>query len=779
MTKKLPLEVKLSRKPTSRACVFCHQKHLQCDPSRPCKNCVKRCLGDTCVDVKRKKSKAALSPSKFSVSKTKTAKEKVCKIKKENKEKITKPRKPRAKKNSVNKSSMSKILQDDIRTSLHVVEPVPRNLQDSAITPGKDGIPQPDQNISLSILPKNQSFTNNGALKTITSSNLSIFKGLLQNILNSNDAYPNFGPPNESHLAMHNNNDNILNNSKNAKFFVGTPPAETSAKNTVDKLDFSNNLETSNATIPEVLHNSMNFQQLPKLDKLNHDKCEEGTDEKNFEIINNFDTEINFFDTNSETNPSTNGSNDICGPNNNFHMQEKDDTEFSNFFYDGLNNQVILRPFIRLSENDHAMSVSDSQSINSNFGTPVPPEIVNNTHVNSKVNSSSVDKHPYFIYNQFGNINNSYNSSEHNVQSTKEFIDNFKRNNMYKSPLYIRKKVFQEVGDLYAKFPIFDLNRLYKNHSNNRNSSGLGIHSNQNINDDINGRQYDDLKHIIEILCFNSMKSYQELIKYFYDRLYLQCIDNFERYHDSDLEKRKIFRQKLFFKILEKIWIMHNHFRIQSALIQTDFNSLTNFSDNLLNELMFHRQLLNFENMINSLTSTPAIIWRKSTEIVFISDELCILIGIKNKSKFLSRRRFLCEIIDELSILNYFKLCNSIFKNKDPGAYHSHHSEENFDALENELSDERINNGSCVLNGGMIRFNCKFINHNYNPNKTVLKKTEILLNEASKKSIFPYEINEELELQQRFISCSCILTIKKDMFDIPMLIVGQFLPILE
>lgn len=57
MTKKLPLHEKINRKPISRACAFCHQKHIQCDHGRPCKNCVKRGLGDTCTDVERKKAK--------------------------------------------------------------------------------------------------------------------------------------------------------------------------------------------------------------------------------------------------------------------------------------------------------------------------------------------------------------------------------------------------------------------------------------------------------------------------------------------------------------------------------------------------------------------------------------------------------------------------------------------------------------------------------------------------------------------------------------------------
>ena len=54
MTKKLTAEEKQNRKPINTACVFCHKKHLQCDVGRPCTNCVKRGLGDTCQDKERK-----------------------------------------------------------------------------------------------------------------------------------------------------------------------------------------------------------------------------------------------------------------------------------------------------------------------------------------------------------------------------------------------------------------------------------------------------------------------------------------------------------------------------------------------------------------------------------------------------------------------------------------------------------------------------------------------------------------------------------------------------
>lgn len=57
MTRKLSAQEKKERKPASRACVFCHRKHLQCSNERPCKNCVKRNIGHQCHDVIRKRAK--------------------------------------------------------------------------------------------------------------------------------------------------------------------------------------------------------------------------------------------------------------------------------------------------------------------------------------------------------------------------------------------------------------------------------------------------------------------------------------------------------------------------------------------------------------------------------------------------------------------------------------------------------------------------------------------------------------------------------------------------
>lgn len=57
MTRRLTPQEKKARRPASRACTFCHSKHLQCSNTRPCQNCVKRGIADGCRDVVRKRAK--------------------------------------------------------------------------------------------------------------------------------------------------------------------------------------------------------------------------------------------------------------------------------------------------------------------------------------------------------------------------------------------------------------------------------------------------------------------------------------------------------------------------------------------------------------------------------------------------------------------------------------------------------------------------------------------------------------------------------------------------
>lgn len=544
MTKKLPPHVKLLRKPIGRACVFCHQKHLQCDPSRPCRNCLKRNVAGKCEDVQRKRNK---------------------------------PRRTRRKDNPE---------QSSLETAPASALPLAPEIKPEPSQP-----PQP----------------------------------LV-------DAVP-----------------------------VPTAPDVAKMPQMAQVSGMQPSLDPSMQSMPF------------------------------FDMDSDFDTKFDFFD------------------------------ELVPHDVNGLFEQPATRPFILLGAGNTESTLTEE-----------PPAST-----------------PESLRQEMRRV------------PLREFAQKFKSSQIYRSPLMVRKKVFQEVSDLYLKLPLFDLEAVQKGEASTELRTALGV------------------------LSFSYMKLYQELIKYFYDRLYLQTVPTNTDYAGMDseaAEKARNIRKKLFFKMLEKIWTIHNHFRIQLALIQTDLTFMTNYHDSLLTEMILQRQLLNFEGMITGLTCTPAIIWRRSTEIVFISDELCTLVGIRNKGRFLSRRRFLCEMIDDLSILNYFRLFNDIvMDNKHSAGYHSVHSrvdslKNHFNAemvedLKDELCELKLNNGSGVISGGLIRFNCKFINYNYTPTQNhhlyAREEDDFPLSESTAGSLEP------------FINTSSILTIKKDMFDIPMLIVGQFLPILE
>ncbi|KAI9475149.1 hypothetical protein BX667DRAFT_469642 [Coemansia mojavensis] len=55
-----PKRTRRKKRKTVRACNHCQKSHLTCDDSRPCARCVKRGMGDTCVDGVRKKAKYLL-----------------------------------------------------------------------------------------------------------------------------------------------------------------------------------------------------------------------------------------------------------------------------------------------------------------------------------------------------------------------------------------------------------------------------------------------------------------------------------------------------------------------------------------------------------------------------------------------------------------------------------------------------------------------------------------------------------------------------------------------
>ncbi|KAL7667345.1 Glucose starvation modulator protein 1 [[Candida] zeylanoides] len=133
-------------------------------------------------------------------------------------------------------------------------------------------------------------------------------------------------------------------------------------------------------------------------------------------------------------------------------------------------------------------------------------------------------------------------------------------------------------------------------------------------------------------------------------------------------------------------------------------------------EMSFQRSLIDCENLAQRNPS-PTIIWRRTGEIVSLSDGLMSLLGLTERD-ILSKRTFIMELMyDDESIVNYFKL----FKSVAVGNLHS-----------------------------SINTRCKLI-----------KK----------------EGSQHFEDQESdYIEFCSVWTVKRDLFDIPMLIVGQFLP---
>ncbi|CCG21121.1 Zcf23 protein [Candida orthopsilosis Co 90-125] len=158
--------------------------------------------------------------------------------------------------------------------------------------------------------------------------------------------------------------------------------------------------------------------------------------------------------------------------------------------------------------------------------------------------------------------------------------------------------------------------------------------------------------------------------------------------------------------------------------------SLLKPQDLLLLEMSFQRCLIDYEKL-SQLNSSPTIIWRRTGEIVSITDDLLSLLGYK-LSDILSKRTFIMEMMyDDESVVKYFQL----FKSVAVGNLHSSIS-----------------------------------------TKIKLTKKEPFVNSVA-------SVDADTQMQNNvgtsnYIEFCSVWTVKRDLFDIPMLIIGQFLPIL-
>lgn len=175
-------------------------------------------------------------------------------------------------------------------------------------------------------------------------------------------------------------------------------------------------------------------------------------------------------------------------------------------------------------------------------------------------------------------------------------------------------------------------------------------------------------------------------------------------YHSLIAYLRKRFDKPMLVKMAESM-----------AVYRPSFIACTNAlkeHDLIFMEQCFQRTLLTYDNIIK-LSGTPTIVWRRTGEIAYVGNEFCILTGwTKEELVGNGNRKFIVELLDDKSVLEYFQVFSRIAFGDFLGATMT----------------------ECTL---------------LTPNPEVKIRT------------------------------GCMWTLKRDVFGIPMMIVGNFLPILS
>lgn len=198
-----------------------------------------------------------------------------------------------------------------------------------------------------------------------------------------------------------------------------------------------------------------------------------------------------------------------------------------------------------------------------------------------------------------------------------------------------------------------------------------------------------------KILNFDYPQSYHSLTHFLKTRFGID--------HNGSTEEERKTKRKNLLQILKLIASYRPTFILayKNLLIPHDLELL---------EILFQRCLFDHQRLMK-LNSSPTIMWRRTGEIVSISDDMLSLLEY-NINDILSQRRFILELMyDDESILNYFKL----FKSVAVGNLHS----------------------------------------------SIVTKC-----------------NLKTKSSDKCVEFCCVWTVKRDLFDLPSLMIGQFLPVL-
>lgn len=119
-------------------------------------------------------------------------------------------------------------------------------------------------------------------------------------------------------------------------------------------------------------------------------------------------------------------------------------------------------------------------------------------------------------------------------------------------------------------------------------------------------------------------------------------------YHSLIAYLRKRFTKPMLVKMAESM-----------AAYRPSFIACTNSlkeCDLIFMEQCFQRTLLTYDNFIK-VNGTPTIVWRRTGEIAYVGSEFCMLTGwTKEELIGHNNRKFIVELLDDKSVVEYFQL---------------------------------------------------------------------------------------------------------------------------
>lgn len=705
MTKKLsPLEKK-NRRPASRACVFCHAKHLQCSNERPCKNCVKRNIADQCQDIVRRRAKYLNNGDGQHGRKRRrravehdedspgdTNKSLVSNSTCSSSSNLSSLAADSAMKNDrkdieVNKSRENKA--DSKNT---------RHLDNIFTNENSLGPKWPDDKLGIdgSLVPSNSLFRPYEGPRIIPPDIDDSF-ALVQDSTVRPDALDPLSAPSLQQLPL-----NFQSDDQSAiqnKGDIAVSPALPTPFATSSATDI---FEPSKGTfIPNTMSDTTN----DVLNKLLHD------------------TPVQ--------------SDDLALAGRMSRLQSIASDNVSNMFSSNYLNQeyLMLGDIILNSKPSSPSSSTDAQGYNQENTISPANTLLRDTSFNMDTSKGHElaegdparaaylahklkDTRPFISLGVSNNFSMHGTTSMDMPAAAPSGVHGKKTDGGIPSDIAgtsgskMNESITLGTMRGNGEYPLTDLNGAGKNTEANIASGTDPVNSSSSayISPLASHNIYQSVKDIYShrTMNFDYPQSYHQLTHLLK-----------ERFLGRDLpdEKRKEKRQNLL--IILKLIASYRPTFISAH------KSLLKPYDLLFLEMSFQRSLLDCEKLLQ-LNSSPTIMWRRTGEIVSISNDLLSILGL-SVSEILSKRTFIIELMyDDESIINYFKLFQSVAV------------------------------GSLHLR---IVTTCK------------LKKRPAD-DSSTRNGILAESIPRD------HIEFCSVWTVKRDLFDIPMLIVGQFLPVL-